>query len=213
MKLTATLGTASFVLEQVEGPASFAGRSPLPALPQPSGLLFGVHPELLGVAPIHLKSSTVRALAKLFKVHTHFTHPTNKQKQENIYFSFDNKTTRLLILHLLYLSNMNWGGERNRWTHGLKAFTRRMHFLQAHKFLNCWWGMSIFTQNENITLWKSEPYIYIFLYQGQFFWAFTLRTKASTNIVGWNKRHIHLPLQSKNLHGKSHLCFERNSRL
>lgn len=64
MKLTSTLGTASLVvLQQVQGPASVADRSPLPALPKPGGLLFGVHPELLGVAPIHLETDTVRALS------------------------------------------------------------------------------------------------------------------------------------------------------
>lgn len=57
--LTATLGTASLVvLQQVQRPAPLGDRSPLPALPQPSCLLFGVHPELLGVAPIHLETAT-----------------------------------------------------------------------------------------------------------------------------------------------------------
>lgn len=54
-KLTATLGTSSLVvLQQVQ---SSTDRSPRSALPQPSGLLLGVHPELLGVASIHLETS------------------------------------------------------------------------------------------------------------------------------------------------------------
>lgn len=63
VKLTATLGTSSLVvLQQVQSSTAVANRSPLPTLPQPSGLLLGVHPELLGVASIHLETSTVRAL-------------------------------------------------------------------------------------------------------------------------------------------------------
>lgn len=63
VKLTATLGTSSLVvLQQVQSSTAVTNRSPLPALPQPSGLLLGVHPELLGVASIHLETSTVRAL-------------------------------------------------------------------------------------------------------------------------------------------------------
>lgn len=59
MKLTATFGTASLlVLQQVQSATSLADGSPLPALPEPSRLLFGVHPELLGVASIHLESKT-----------------------------------------------------------------------------------------------------------------------------------------------------------
>lgn len=57
MKLTATLGTSSLVvLQQVQSSTAVADRSPLSALPQPSGLLLRVHPELLGVASIHLKT-------------------------------------------------------------------------------------------------------------------------------------------------------------
>lgn len=64
VELTATFGTASFlVLQQVQSATSFADGSPLPALPQPSGLLFGVHPELLGVAPIHLETTAETQLA------------------------------------------------------------------------------------------------------------------------------------------------------
>lgn len=59
LELTATFGTASFlVLQQVQSTTPFADGPPLPALPQPSGLLFGVHPELLGVASIHLETTT-----------------------------------------------------------------------------------------------------------------------------------------------------------
>lgn len=59
LELTATFGTASFlVLQQVQSATPFADGPPLPALPQPSGLLFGVHPELLGVASIHLETTT-----------------------------------------------------------------------------------------------------------------------------------------------------------
>lgn len=57
-KLTATLGTSSLVvLQQVQSSTAVADRSPRSALPQPSGLLLGVHPELLGVASIHLETS------------------------------------------------------------------------------------------------------------------------------------------------------------
>lgn len=64
VELTATFGTASFlVLQEVQSTTSFADGSPLPALPQPSGLLFGVHPELLGVASIHLETTTGTQLA------------------------------------------------------------------------------------------------------------------------------------------------------
>lgn len=70
LKLTPTLGTAALVvLQQVQFPASIADRSPLPALPQPSGLLFGVHPKLLGVTPIHLEMDTIIFLG--FKEHTY----------------------------------------------------------------------------------------------------------------------------------------------
>lgn len=59
MTLTATLGTAPLVLQKT----SIADRSPLPALPEPCGLLFGEHPQLLGVAPIHLQREAVCSLA------------------------------------------------------------------------------------------------------------------------------------------------------
>lgn len=69
MKLTATFGAASLlVLQQVQSATSLADGSPLSALPQSSGLLLGVHPELLGVASIHLEAMAGTRLA-------HVCHP------------------------------------------------------------------------------------------------------------------------------------------
>ncbi len=72
----------------------------------------------------------------------------------------------------------------------IKAFLQTMCFFPANiSHINnicCWLVMSTFMQNINTGLWKSDPYI--FMHHGQFFWAFTLWTKASTNHSGCVER-------------------------